>query len=320
MPSGLVLIVDGFNLFVRNYIANPLMAEGQHIGGAIGFMKSLGSLIDAHAPDECVVVWEGGGSIRRRQIFPEYKSRRKPVKLNRFHEGDIPDTLENHNWQLKFLIASLKTVPIRQLYITDCEADDIIGYLAKYHFKGRNVLIASSDHDYLQLVSDTIKVWSPTLKSEVDVESVVRRYGVLPRNLCVTRAFAGDVSDAIPGVKGVGIATLVKRFPLLKEDRDVTVEEVLEAANAHPGKERLKAVKEIIENASTVKRNWRLMNLDVSNLSGNQISKLSSAFEIPLQKSNKLELMRIMIRHGVKTFDVDRFVLQVTANIRNQNV
>lgn len=283
-------------------------------------MKSLGSLIDTHAPDECIVVWEGGGSIRRRQIFPDYKSRRKPVKLNRFHDGDIPDTVENHNWQLKFLIASLKTVPIRQIYITDCEADDIIGYLAKYQLKESNVLIVSSDHDYLQLVSDRVKVWSPTLKTEVDVESVVKRYGVQPRNLCVTRAFAGDVSDAIPGVKGVGIATLVKRFPVLKEDRDVTVEEVLAEAERHPGKNRLKAVKEIIENADTVKRNWRLMYLDVSNLSGNQISKLGTAFDVPMDKPNKMELMRIMIRHGVKTFDVNRFVLQVTANIRNKNV
>ena len=74
-----VMIVDGMNLFIRNFIANPLMAEGQHVGGAVGFLQSLGSLITQHRPTECVVVWEGGGSLRRRQIFPGYKGRRKPA-------------------------------------------------------------------------------------------------------------------------------------------------------------------------------------------------------------------------------------------------
>jgi len=315
--EGPVLVVDGFNLFVRNFIANPLMAEGQHVGGAIGFMKSLGALVDAHSPSECIVVWEGGGSTRRRQIYPQYKSRRKPVKLNRFHEGDIPDTVENHNWQLKFLVACLKQVPVRQLYITDCEADDIIGYLARHTLRDRKVIIVSSDHDYAQLVSDRVRIWSPTLKGLVCVEDVIKRFGVPPRNVCVARCFAGDTSDSIEGIKGVGITTLVKRFPMLAEDRDITVDDVLQAANAHPSKNRLKALKEITQNADIVKRNWKLMHLDVSNLSGNQISKLNSSFDIELPRSNKLELMRLMIRHGVKTFDVDRFILQITANIRN---
>jgi 5'-3' exonuclease len=203
------------------------------------------------------------------------------------------------------------------MYITDCEADDIIGYLARHTFRDRNVIIVSSDHDYAQLVSDRVRIWSPTLKGMVGIEDVIKRFGVPPRNVCVTRCFAGDTSDSIEGIKGVGVATLVKRFPMLAEDRDVTIEEVLQAADAHPGKNRLKALKEITQNADVVKRNWKLMHLDVSNLSGNQVSKLNSSFEIELPHSNKFELMRLMIRHGVKTFDVDRFILQITANIRN---
>ena len=91
--EGPVLLIDVYNLYLRNFCANPLMAEGQHVGGVVGCLQSLNSLISAHSPSECVIVWEGGGSARRRAIYPEYKSRRRPVKLNRFHEGDLPDTV-----------------------------------------------------------------------------------------------------------------------------------------------------------------------------------------------------------------------------------
>lgn len=311
-----VMIVDGMNLFIRNFIANPLMAEGQHVGGAVGFLQSLGSLITQHRPTECVVVWEGGGSLRRRQIFPGYKGRRKPAKLNRFHEGDIPDTVENRNWQVSLLVACLKCVPVRQTYISDCEADDIIGYMAKYTFNDEPVLIVSSDHDYLQLVDDRVKVWSPTLKGLVDSEWVKERYGVLPLNLCVARCFAGDSSDALPGLDGVGIRTLVKRFPQLTEDRVVEIQEIIESAKFHPQASKLKVLKSIIDGAEVARLNWRLMHLDVSNLSGNQVGKLNSSMEFPKPHGNKMELIRTLVGRGIKTFDIDRFYLQATANLQ----
>lgn len=312
-----VILIDGLNLFIRNFTASPLMAEGNHVGGVVGFLQSLGALMWRLRPTECVVVWEGGGSLRRRAIYPEYKSRRKPVKLNRFHDGDIPDTVENRNWQVKALVACLKNLPIRQMYITDCEADDVIGYLAKHHYSDKRVKIVSSDHDYLQLVDERVTVWSPTLKDDVDVEWVKQRYGVLPRNLCVARCFSGDSSDSLPGLKGLGVKTLVKRFPFLTDERDVSIDEVIEAAKVHPAKGRVKVIQEIVENAEVVKRNWRLMHLDISNLSGTQLGKLLSSYEIDVPRPNKFGLTRTLIGCGVKTFDIDRFYLQVTANIRN---
>lgn len=310
-----VLIVDSYNLFIRNFIANPLMADGNHIGGIVGFLQSLGALMWRLRPTECVIVWEGGGSLRRRAIYPEYKSRRRPIKLNRFHDGDIPDTVENRNWQVKSLIACLKCLPIRQIYISDCEADDVIGYLAKYHYTDKRVKIVSSDHDYLQLIDDRVSVWSPTLKDDVDTEWVRSRYGVLPRNLCVARCFSGDSSDSLPGLKGLGFKTLLKRFPALAEDRDVSVEEIIENAKNHPARSKVKVIQEIVDHADVATRNWRLMHLDISNLSGSQIGKLQSSYEIELPHANKFALTRTLVKCGVKTFDIDRFYLQVTANI-----
>ena len=70
-----VLLVDGSNSFIRCWMANPAMDEnGNHTGGVVGFLKSIGYAIKLLAPTRCVITFDGvGGSFKRRQIFPEYK-------------------------------------------------------------------------------------------------------------------------------------------------------------------------------------------------------------------------------------------------------
>jgi DNA polymerase-1 len=291
------------------------MSEGQHVGAIVGFLQSLNLLIAGHRPKECVVVWEGGGSSRRRAIYPGYKSRRRPVKLNRFHEGDIPDTVENQNWQVKTLIHVMRNLPVRQVYVSDCEADDVIGYLAKYSYSDSQVLIASSDHDYLQLVDDRVTVWSPTLKAVVTRERVKERMGVPPHNLVTARCFCGDSSDALPGVKGLGLKTLVKRFPEIAGEGEVTVDRVIEIAEAAPPKSA-KVYEHVKNNAALARMNWKLMRLDVSNLSWNQVARVSSAVEAPIPEGNKFELIRSLLKAGIKTFDVDRLYLNASINLK----
>jgi DNA polymerase-1 len=291
------------------------MAEGQHIGGIVGFLQSLNLLIANHKPKECVIVWEGGGSTRRRAIYPDYKSRRRPVKLNRFHEGDIPDTVENQTWQVYVLVNAMKNLPVRQIYVSDCEADDIIGYLAKYSYKDSHVLIASSDHDYLQLVDDRVTVWSPTLKSIVTKEAVKEKMGVPPHNLVIARCFCGDSSDNLPGIKGVGLKTLVKRFPELATDSVVEIDDIMSKVRSMPEKSQ-KIFQDMKNGENLARMNWKLMNLDVANLSWNQITRVNSSIETAVPSGNKIQLIRSLIKAGIKTFDVDRLYLNATANLK----
>jgi DNA polymerase-1 len=294
------------------------MADGQHVGGVIGFLKSLSLLLQAHSPKECIVVWEGGGSLRRRDIYPDYKAKRRPAKLNRFYEGDIPDTLENTNWQIKLLVNLLTNLPIRQIYISDCEADDVIGYIANYSRASDNVLIVSSDHDYLQLVSDRVNIWSPTLKSIVSIETVKEKTGILPCNFVVTRCFCGDRSDSIQGIKGLGIKTMVKRFPRLAGNEAVEFEDII--AEATLKEKESKVYSQVKNNADLARMNWKLMKLDVSNLSWNQISRLNSVIESELNDYNKFSMIRSLIKYGIKTFDVDRLYLNAVTLMREHNV
>jgi DNA polymerase-1 len=310
-----VLLIDAYNLFIRNFVASPLMAEGQHIGGIVGFLQSLNLLIANHKPKECVIVWEGGGSTRRRAIYPDYKSRRRPVKLNRFHEGDIPDTVENQTWQVHVLVNAMKNLPVRQIYVSDCEADDVIGYLAKYSYKDSHVLIVSSDHDYLQLVNDRVTVWSPTLKSIVTKEAVKEKMGVPPHNLVIARCFCGDSSDNLPGIKGVGLKTLVKRFPELATDSVIEIDDIMSKVRSMPEKSQ-KIFQDMKNGENLARMNWKLMNLDVANLSWNQITRVNSSVETAIPTGNKIQLIRSLIKAGIKTFDVDRLYLNATANLK----
>ena len=152
-----VLLVDALNVFMRHFVANPTMSSnGHHAGGIVGFMKSIRYLVDQIHPSEVCIIWEGGGSARRRAIFKDYKSGRRPQRLNRFYGDDIPDTVENKNYQVSRCIEFLKLVPVKQIYVDDCEADDVIGYLTKNKYKDKRCVIASSDKDYYQLLSSRV--------------------------------------------------------------------------------------------------------------------------------------------------------------------
>jgi len=311
-----IMLIDAYNVFIRNFSANPLMVEGQHVGGVIGFLQTLSNLLHSHTPNDCVVVWEGGGSTRRRNICPDYKEKRRPAKLNRFYEGDIPDTVENRNWQIKLLIHLLMQLPLKQVYVSDCEADDVIGYLSKYSYSDRNVLIVSSDHDYYQLIDDRIKVWSPTLKKIVTRDSVKERFGIWPHNFLVARCFCGDASDALQGIKGLGLKTMIKKFPQLAEEDEVDIDNIVSYAETKLGKSKFYDL--VKKNKDLGKMNWRLMRLDTSNLSGNQVSKVNGIVEMPLPESKKLDFIRSLLKVGIKTFDVDRLFFNINLSLKRK--
>ena len=171
MVKDRILVIDGLNLFTRHFVANPaLSANGDHIGGIVGFFNGVCRLVEQCQPEAAIIVWEGGGSVKKRGLYPDYKKSSKPQNLNRYYDNDIPNTYQNRNFQISTLINLLSLAPFCQVYISDAEADDGIGYLSKYILKDKNVIIVSSDHDFYQLVSDRVVIWSPTLKSFVNSE------------------------------------------------------------------------------------------------------------------------------------------------------
>ena len=312
-----IMLVDGLNVYTRHFVANPSISDsGQQIGGVVGFLKGLQLLIDRFTPKEVHVIWESGGSPRRRSIFPDYKSKRRPQKLNRYYGGDIPDTVENRNYQITLIIELLKKTPINQVYVSDCEADDVIGYLAKYRYNDNNTVIISSDKDFYQLISESILQWSPGQKRCITAELVQERFHVSVNNFCITRCFVGDISDGIPGIKGAGFKTMAKRFPELKSEEKVSMDKIFTLSQKRSEANNIKLFKLINENSHIIRRNWKLMYLDTQNLAAIQIQKIDAKINTFSPSYNKIDLMRILLREGLKNFNADMFFMSLNSVLR----
>ena len=119
-----ILLIDAYNVFTRHFCANPtLNKDGLPVGGAIGFLRGLKKIVNDIYPSKIYVIWEAGGSAKRRSIYPDYKKGRKPPRLNRFYDNDLHDLTENKNFQVSLLVELLKNIPVYLLYVKDCDAD-----------------------------------------------------------------------------------------------------------------------------------------------------------------------------------------------------
>lgn len=264
-----VMIIDALNLFLRSYIVNPTMSkEGHPIGGTAGFIKSLQKLMREIRPTSIVVCWDGqGGSRKRKQQNKNYKEGRSPVRLNR----DVrllseQQERENKIWQMHRILEYLNNFPVIQLVADEVEADDLISYVCFYStFKDDQKVIVSSDKDFYQLLDNTTVLHRPIQNTFLTKNNILEEYGIHPKNFALARAIAGDKSDNLEGISGVGLKTIAKRFPFLGEERDVTITEMVEFAENQETK--IKAFSAIIDGKELIKDNYDLMQLYSPSLS-----------------------------------------------------
>lgn len=302
-----ILVVDGLNLFIRSYAAFPTMnAHGEQVGGSIGFLRSLRKIVNEVQPSQVYVAWEGGGSTKRRGLYSEYKMGRKPEKLNRFYEDDIPDTDENKMKQIVHLLKYLKCLPVCQLYAPDCEGDDVIAYLVNGPLKNERVVIASSDKDMYQLIDDRVSVYSFHKKKFITPKDVFEEFKVTSNNFALAKALCGDTNDNVPGVKGLGFKTLTKKFPLLGTQSNLILQDIFDYCSAHSDESPV--YKRILESSNDVKRNWRLVYLDVASLSPTQISRIDNMLNTFVPSTDRMGLIQLIIKDGIPDFDVIDYV------------
>lgn len=298
-----ILLIDLKNLFIRHYAANPDMSsQGLQIGGIVGSLKTIRRLISDLSPQRVVIVWEGGGSTKRRAIYADYKANRKSTKLNRFYEDDIPDTEDNKVWQMATLARLLKRLPVTQLYVQDCEGDDVIAYLCRTHFKNNKKIILSNDRDFYQLLDENTNIYSPQSKRIHTLEDVKKEfYGITPRNFALAKALCGDASDNIKGIRGLGFKTLVSRIPLLIADCDITIDQVLDYCRVRISE--AKVMRETVENEDLIRMNWRLVYLGGSTLTNEQELKVDSLLAETIPKIDMLSFMRDLNDIGVRSIN-----------------
>jgi DNA polymerase I len=208
-----VLLIDSMNTFLRSFAVIPnVNAQGNHVGGLIGFMKSLGYAIKLIQPTRVVLVFDGQGNItNRRNTYAEYKGNRKIKRITNWKAFDsLDEESASVTEQMMRLIEYLKTLPVNISIIDKIEADDTIAYLAQ-KLKD-DVVIYSADQDFLQLVNDRVTVYSPIKKKFYKQKEVFEEYGLWPKNFITMKCLMGDKSDNLPGIKGLGAKKLFKLF------------------------------------------------------------------------------------------------------------
>ena len=295
-----VLIIDGMNTFIRSFAAIPTMDEnGNHIGGVTGFLKSVGYVTRKFKPSRVYVIFDGkGGSKRRRDIYPDYKLGRKPLtRLNRTYDMTTEkDEQDLMRYELVIVAKALMKLPITTITLDHVEADDIISYIAQHVVEnGGESIIYSTDKDFLQLVGDGIKVWNPVRKKTYIPEIVVEDYEVHPNNFLLYRALTGDTSDNLPGIKGLGMKTLLKIVPEFVTEQPLTFDDVIDAAE----NSKLKVASRIVDEQESIKRNIKLMSLRSVMISDNNKMKILNKINRPQLSLHKYDLTKLLLETNI---------------------
>ena len=189
-----LFLIDGSNNVYRSYFAirNLTNSSGMATNAVYGFTTTLRKLLKDHKPDCMAVAFDIGRSKTRHEAFEDYKKDRRPM----------PDDL---SIQLPFVNEVLEGFRIPIIGVEDWEADDLIGSIAcTARDRGYDVVIATSDKDFFQLVGDGISLYHTGREVIYDAKGVEEVFGLPPVKVVDVMAIWGDAIDNIPGVPGIG--------------------------------------------------------------------------------------------------------------------
>ena len=296
-----IVLIDGLNLFFRNFaIMNFVNENGVHIGGLGGFIRSLGSIINQMQPTAVYVVFDGVGStINRKNLLPEYKEGRNTHRITNWEVfEDKEEEDDSKTDQIIRLIHYLRCLPIKNISIDKAEADDIIAYYAKYLPKKYNsqVIIISSDKDFLQLVDKKVTVYRPMERKFYQRKNIEEKFKVLPENFILYKTLLGDASDKIQGIKGLGEKGIFKKFPELTE-RPLTIDDIYDISEAKLKDHVVYA--RIIQDFDRLENNYKLMNLSNPLLDESDKEFLQEIADSPTQSLNSEAFLRLYNEDGI---------------------
>jgi len=215
MSGKRLLLVDGYSLANRAFYALPPLSnsDGAPTGAVFGFLTMLLRFLQEKKPSHVVVAFDHPSPTWRHREFQDYKATRKPSP-------------EEFKAQIPVLKEVLDALRIPRVEMPGYEADDIIGTLARsWEEKGYPVTILSGDKDCLQIVDELVEAIVPikgiSQVKEYRPDAVRADVGVSPAQVRDLKALAGDASDNIPGVKGIGEKTAVSLLRSYKDLEDI---------------------------------------------------------------------------------------------------
>jgi len=316
-----IMIVDMLNMYYRAYIVDPsLSTNGQPIGGIKGSLKILQKLCREIQPTKVFICWDGreGSSKRKSQKSGYKEGRKKPLRLNR----DVTvlseqQEVQNKIWQQSRLMEYFNHLPICQLMLDHTEADDLIATLCGI-YKDTQKVIVSSDKDFFQLLDDTTIMYRPVQKEILNKNDIVEKFDIHPTNFTLARAMAGDKSDNIEGIGGVGLKSASKRFPFLKEETVYSIGDLVKHSKKMLEENSLKVYNAVVDNQDLLEENYKIMQLYCNSLSPVNARKVKeTAKNYPLGL-NKTAIIKMMVQDGFAEISFDDLFMRMR-NIKRTN-
>lgn len=210
-------LVDGSGYIFRAYYALPPLSrksDGLPTGAVSGFCSMLFKLLEdarsddsKNKPTHFAVIFDSARKNFRNEIYSDYKANR----------AEAPDDLAP---QFEYIRKSVEAFNLPSIELLNYEADDLIAtYAKKVTEAGAKVTIISSDKDLMQLVSNKVRLFDPMKSKVIGEKEVIEKFGVKPGQVIDVQSLAGDSSDNVPGVPGIGIKTaseLINKYKTLE--------------------------------------------------------------------------------------------------------
>jgi DNA polymerase-1 len=244
-----VFLVDGSSYIFRAYHALPPLnrkSDGLQVNAVLGFCNMLWKLLRDMPPDNrpthLAIVFDKSEITFRNKLYPDYKAHRPPA----------PDDLIP---QFGLIREAVRAFDLPCLEQGGFEADDLIAtYAREAGERGATATIVSSDKDLMQLVTDKVVMFDTMKDRRIGIAEVIEKFGVPPEKVVEVQALAGDSTDNVPGVPGIGIKTAAQ---LIVEYGDL--ETLLKRAGEIKQPKRREA---LIENAEKARISRQLVLLD----------------------------------------------------------
>ena len=197
MKQNRLILVDGSGYIFRAFYALPPMtrADGTPVNAVFGFTSMLLKLSQDMEGENILVVFDAARTTFRNKIYKDYKANR----------SDPPEELVP---QFSLIRDATEAIGLKSLEVAEYEADDIIATYVKFAVKQKiETVIISSDKDLMQLIQGGVSLYDPMKNIPIGADGVIEKFGVTPDKVIDVQALAGDTSDNVPGIPGIGIKT-----------------------------------------------------------------------------------------------------------------
>ncbi|HVT25911.1 MAG TPA: DNA polymerase I [Rhizomicrobium sp.] len=243
-------LVDGSGYLFRAYHALPPLtrkSDGLPTGAVSGYCNMLWKLLEdmkgGDRPTHLAVIFDAGKTTFRNRIYPQYKANR-------------PDPPEDLIPQFPLVREATRAFGVACVEEPDFEADDLIATYARLaREQNVRVTIVSSDKDLMQLIEDgVVELLDPVKNKRLGTADVMEKFGVAPSKVVEVRALAGDSTDNVPGVRGIGVKTAAELLNIYGD-----LETLLNRAGEIKQPKRRET---LIENAENARISLKLVTLD----------------------------------------------------------